>query len=148
MKKVLILTLIFILPLTILTTYAATTNTVKSTIDRGQWGAEQHLGTFIVPSGSTAVNFSASVANYDQNGPTGYPEFLIDQRLPSGGTTTVFRQYWTGTNWNVTFQKFMSYGKVEEPVPLKSLKLGPGEYIFSIGGYPGSSGTLTFTMVP
>lgn len=127
---------------------AGGTKTVRSTIDRGQWGAEQHLGSFDIPQGSTASNFKGGATVYNEHGQAENPTFYIEKEDQNGNYVKVYELSWQGTDWNQTFQKFMRYEKVEKPVALDKLTLGPGRYILSVGGYPGSGAEITFTIQP
>ena len=128
----LVLVVLLLLSLVVL---AAPRYSVRSKIGGTQYGATQEIGHFRVgPNGSaSAFVGSANVISSAQNQAIGYGFHI--ERIGTGNqkTVTVFERSWNG--------------KVDSPVALSNLVLGPGYYALLVGGRPGSSAEITFTGV-
>ena len=128
----LVLVVLLLLSLVVL---AAPRYSVRSKIGGAQYGATQEVGHFRVgPNGSaSAFVGSANVISSAQNQAIGYGFHI--ERIGTGNqkTVTVFERSWNG--------------KVDSPVALSNLVLGPGYYALLVGGRPGSSAEITFTGV-
>jgi hypothetical protein len=127
---VLLLGLIFLFSLT---SFAAPRYSVSSKIGGTQYGATQEIGHFRVgPNGSaSAFQGGAYVISAAENRAIGYGFHI--EKIGSGNqkTVVVFERSWNG--------------KVDSPVSLGNLVLGPGYYALVVGGRPGSSVEISFT---
>ena len=115
--------------------YAAPRYRVSSKIGGTQYGATQEIGHFRVGANGSASAFQggANVISSAQNQAIGYGFHI--ERIGTGNqkTVTVFERSWNG--------------KVDSPVALGNLVLGPGYYALLVGGRPRSTAEITFTGV-
>ena len=135
-RSLLIVALVLVVLLLLsLVVFAAPRYSVRSKIGGTQYGATQEIGHFRVgPNGSaSAFVGSANVISSAQNQAIGYGFHI--ERIGTGNqkTVTVFERSWNG--------------KVDSPIALSNLVLGPGYYALLVGGRPGSSAEITFTGV-
>lgn len=150
MKKVLMLVALLVPVCLVSSLMAAQTLTVTGKITRGDlgasskgaWMANPDAGKFTVPAGKTAKSFKASNGSNADNKAWSIVEYV------NGRNVEVYAFQEAPTNWNATFQKFMSRAAQETPVPLGNLTLGPGTYLVYVSGTIGAKVDLTLTIVP